>query len=84
MASIFWCGGFGCGLDDRTWLIRGLRRMDTEMPAERRGKTPFVRSAVASTFVAALELCRSAFVGLDQEEDFDTVMVYRPAGSSGS
>jgi segregation and condensation protein A len=57
---------------------RPLQDFLPEVPAERRGKTPFVRSAVASTFVAALELCRGAFVGLNQEEDFDTVMVYRP------
>ena len=57
---------------------RPLEDFLPEVPAERRSETPFVRSAVASTFVAALELCRSAFVGLDQDEDFDTVMVYRP------
>ena len=34
-----------------------------------------VRSAVTSTFVAALELCRASVVVLDQDEDFRTVMV---------
>jgi segregation and condensation protein A len=63
---------------------RPLEDFLPEVPGERRGGTPFVRSAVASTFVAALELCRSAFVGLDQEEDFGTVMVYRPTRSSGA
>ena len=37
-----------------------------EVPAEQRGAPIIVRSAVASTFVAALELCRRAVVGLDQ------------------
>jgi chromatin segregation and condensation protein Rec8/ScpA/Scc1 (kleisin family) len=32
-----------------------------------------VRSAVASTLVAALELCRDAVVGLDQREAFGTI-----------
>jgi segregation and condensation protein A len=35
------------------------------VPAEKRGEPVIVRSAVASTFVAALELCREAVVGLD-------------------
>jgi segregation and condensation protein A len=45
------------------------------VPHERRGKTVVVRSAVALTFVAALELCRGAVVGLDQEEVFGTINV---------
>jgi hypothetical protein len=44
-------------------------------PAERRGEPVIVRSAVASTFVAALELCRGTVVGLDQGEDFGTITV---------
>lgn len=36
------------------------------VPAEKRSEPVIVRSAVASTFVAALELCRDAAVGLDQ------------------
>jgi chromatin segregation and condensation protein Rec8/ScpA/Scc1 (kleisin family) len=32
-----------------------------------------VRSAVASTLVAALELCRDAVVGLDQREAFGMI-----------
>ncbi len=54
---------------------RPLRDFWPEVPAERRSEAPLVRSAVASTFVAALELCRSAVVGLSQEEDFGVIMV---------
>jgi segregation and condensation protein A len=46
-----------------------------EVPAEKRGEPVVVRSAVASTFVAALELCRESVVGLDQDEDFSRIMV---------
>ena len=42
---------------------------------ERRGEPAIVRSAVASTFVAALELCRDAVVGLDQREGFGAITV---------
>ena len=57
---------------------RPLEDFLPDVPPERRGEPVTIRSAMASTFVAALELCRSAVVGLDQEEDFGTVMVYRP------
>jgi chromatin segregation and condensation protein Rec8/ScpA/Scc1 (kleisin family) len=46
-----------------------------EVPAERRGEPVIVRSAVASTFVAALELCRRGIVMLDQRESFRAIMV---------
>ena len=39
------------------------------------GRAVVMRSAVASTFVAALELCRWALVGLDQGEDFGAITV---------
>ena len=48
------------------------------VPPERRGEPVIVRSAVASTFVAALELCREAVVELDQAEDFGTITVPPP------
>ena len=46
-----------------------------EIPVERRGEVDVVRSAVASTFIAALELCRGSVVGLDQEQNFGTITV---------
>jgi segregation and condensation protein A len=54
---------------------RPLEAFLPEVPAEKRGEPVVVRSAVASTFVAALELCRGAVVGLDQGEDFGTITV---------
>ena len=52
------------------------------VPPERRGERVVVRSAVASTFVAALELCRGAVVELDQREDFSTIAIsLRRAGT---
>jgi segregation and condensation protein A len=52
------------------------------VPPERRGERVVVRSAVASTFVAALELCRGAVVGLDQKEAFSTIAIsLRRAGT---
>jgi segregation and condensation protein A len=45
------------------------------VPVARRGEVVFVRSAVASTFVAALELCRGAVVGLYQAEVFGTILL---------
>jgi len=48
------------------------------VPPEERGEPVVVRSAVASTFVAALELCREAVVGLDQAEDSGTITVAPP------
>jgi hypothetical protein len=49
-----------------------------EVPAEKRGEPVIVRSAVASTFVAVLEPCRGAVVGLDQAEDFGMITVSPP------
>ena len=46
-----------------------------EVPAQKPKGPVIVRSAVASTFVAALELCRESVVGLDQDEDFSAIMV---------
>ena len=54
------------------------------VPPERRGEPVVVRSAVASTFVAALELCRGAVVGLDQAEVFGTIMVSPQVGSGAA
>ena len=44
-------------------------------PVERRGEVAVVRSAVASTFIAALELCRGSVVGPDQGNGFGTIVV---------
>jgi chromatin segregation and condensation protein Rec8/ScpA/Scc1 (kleisin family) len=54
-----------------------------EVPAERRGEPVIVRSAVAPTFVAALELCRQATVRLDQREHFGAITVspYAPGAA---
>ena len=46
-----------------------------EVPAQKPKGPVIVRSAVASTFVAALELCQESVVGLDQDEDFSAIMV---------
>jgi segregation and condensation protein A len=46
-----------------------------EVPVERRHETAIVRSAVASTLVAALELCRGAVVELDQRAHFGAITV---------
>jgi segregation and condensation protein A len=54
---------------------RPLEDFWPEVPAERRREPVIVRSAVASTFVAALELCRGAIVGLDQGEGFGVITV---------
>lgn len=55
-----------------------------EVPKQKRGEPVVVRSAMASTFVAALELCREAVVGLGQEEDFGAITVSpRAAGAAG-
>ena len=51
-----------------------------ELPDERRGGLDVVRSAVASTFIAALELCRGSVVGLGQGHDFGTIMIYPATG----
>jgi segregation and condensation protein A len=45
------------------------------VPAEKRDKRPFVRSMVASTLVAALELCRDGLVWLEQVEGLGGIMV---------
>jgi segregation and condensation protein A len=45
------------------------------VPPQRRGEWVVVRSAVESTFVAALELCRGSVVGLDQTEVFGAITV---------
>jgi len=45
------------------------------VPEERRGEPAVVRSAAASTFVAALELRRGAVIGLDQGESFGAIVV---------
>jgi hypothetical protein len=54
---------------------RPLEAFLPEVPAEKRGEPVIIRSAVASTFVAALELCRGAVVGLDQGDDFGMITV---------
>lgn len=54
---------------------RPLQDFLPAVPAERRGETVLVRSAVASTFMAALELCRTAVVGLDQVSGFGVITV---------
>ena len=46
-----------------------------EISLGRRGEPDVARSAVASTFIAALELCRGSVVGLDQEQNFGTITV---------
>jgi segregation and condensation protein A len=53
-----------------------------EMPGARRSEIVVVRSAVASTFVAALELCRGAVVALHQRESFGAIIV-SPAIADG-
>lgn len=45
------------------------------VPVAKRGEVVFVRSAVASTFIAALELCRGAVVDLDQAEVCGTILL---------
>jgi hypothetical protein len=54
---------------------RPLEAFLPEVPTEKRGEPVIVRSAVASTFVAALGLCRGAVVGLDRAEDFGAITV---------
>jgi hypothetical protein len=56
---------------------RPLEAFLPEVSAEQRGEPVIVRSAEASTFVAALEPCRGAVVGLDQAEDFGTITIKR-------
>jgi chromatin segregation and condensation protein Rec8/ScpA/Scc1 (kleisin family) len=41
-----------------------------------RGTPTIARSAVASTLVAALELCRGAAIGLEQAESFGPIVVH--------
>jgi segregation and condensation protein A len=45
-----------------------------EVPEQRRAEIAVVRSAVASTFVAALELCRRGIVALDQTQSFGVIV----------
>jgi len=62
----------------RVAAMREPRPLEDFLPAvppERRGERVVVRSAVASTFVAALELCRTAVIGLDQREAFGTIAI---------
>ena len=54
---------------------RPLEAFLPAVPAKRRAEPVIVRSAVASTFMAALELCRGTVVGLDQAEGFGTITV---------
>ena len=54
---------------------RSLMDFCPVVPLERRGEVAVVRSAVASTFTAALELCRGSVVGLDQGNGFGTIVV---------
>jgi segregation and condensation protein A len=54
---------------------RPLETFWPAVPVEKRGEPVVVRSAVASTLVAALELCRESVVGLEQGEDFGAIMV---------
>ena len=54
---------------------RPLEAFWPEMPAEKRKEPVVVRSAMASTLVAALELCRELVVGLEQGEEFSTITV---------
>ena len=51
------------------------------VPVERRGEPAIVRSALASTFLAALELCRDAVVALAQPEGFAAITVSPPFAS---
>ena len=53
------------------------------VPEDKRWQPIVVRSAVASTFVAALELCRGAVIRLEQEEDFGTLTVL-PFGAAAA
>ncbi len=58
--------------------MREPRRLEDFLPEvapERRGQTAVVRSAVASTLLAAFELCRGAVVRLDQREPFGAITV---------
>ena len=52
-----------------------LQAVWPEVPKQKRGEPVIVRSTVASTFVAALELSKESVVGLDQGEDFGAIMV---------
>lgn len=69
-------------LVEKTTEPRPLMAFLPDLPAQRRGEVVIVRSAVASTFVAALELCREAVVGLDQGERFSSITVL-PCAASG-
>ena len=62
---------------------RPLTAFLPDVPAER-GEAVIVRSAVASTFIAALELCREAVVGLDQAQHFSRITVSRRMASAPS
>ena len=63
---------------------RALADFLPDVPSGKRGETVLVRSAVASTFLAALELCRGAVVELNQGEGFGAISVARVTSVAAS